>query len=82
MKMTKKGGEQYCQRVLASNESRIPTQRRRRNDLEAVMAGEKEADPNQPKSEVCGSRENEQQAFEKVARETIFSVEDQVSRQI
>ena len=46
------------------------------------MAGEKEADPNQPNSEVCGSRENEQQAFERVAGETIFSVEGQVSRQI
>lgn len=47
-----------------------------------ISTGKIMIDPNQPKSEVCGSRENEQQAFEKVARETIFSVEDQVSRQI
>ena len=46
------------------------------------MASEKELDPNQLNSEVCGSRKNEQQEFEKAAGETIFFVEGQVSRQI
>lgn len=46
------------------------------------MANEKEVDPNQPNSEVCGSRKSAKQACERVAGETIFSVEGQVSRQI